>query len=191
LQVLGFVSEFNKNAAKSHPRPQNGNSYSRMSRAFMWRAFGFSSLFLVACSQDREALHQYLSRDFPELTRGVGDAVSAFNRTMRSKKNDQQRASVLQVEVLPPYQSAINRLREYEGKAAFIHQHHQRYLAIADRQMAAFKRVHQGLRRGRPVGQDLRDLESIHADMQGWTRAIAYDADRFSLRLINPRGGDE
>lgn len=170
----------------SRRRPQNGISYKAMCRPTMWIALFLLTL-TPACNHRAHDYHRYLNHDFPALTKGVNEAVAQVNELLAGKIPAKSRATQMTQHVLPVYQTAINRLREYEGKNSTIHNYHQRYLAIAERQFNAFKQLRDAWKKGHSTGSAATVLNAVQKDMQTWTNEVATRAKEHQIELVDPQ----
>ncbi len=171
----------------SRRRPQNVISYKAMIRPTMWIALFLLTTLTPACNHQAHDYHRYLNHDFPSLTKGVNEAVGQVNELLAGKIPPRNRATQMSQQVLPVYQTAINRLREYEGKNSTIHNYHQRYLAIAERQFDAFKQLRESWKKGQPAGPTATILSAVQKDMQTWTDEVATRAKEHNIELVDPQ----
>jgi len=153
----------------------------------MWIALFLLIAFAPACNQKTHEFHRYLNQDFPALTKGVGDAVSLVSQLLSSRDTRPKKAHQMGQKVLPEYRTAINRLREYEGPNATIHNYHQRYLAIAGRQLDAFVMLTERWKQNQSPAPVLGMLTAVRKDMLTWSDEVSAQAKTHAIQLVDPQ----
>jgi hypothetical protein len=151
----------------------------------MWIAFLLSSLLVSACNRQGRDFHDYLTKDFPSLTKGVKAAVGQTNQLLTSPQPPAGKAQQLSSEVLPGYQAVIKRLRSYEGATPAIQRTHQQYLAIAERQLEAFKQLRNAWAKGQAIEPALALLKTTHKEMLAWMGTVSSQAKEHAVELVN------
>ncbi|MFT7623331.1 MAG: hypothetical protein ACI9WU_002514 [Myxococcota bacterium] len=140
-------------------------------------------LFCAGCHADRDALHNYLTVDYPRLTAGSDAVVLAFSQIFSASNTREERLAALERDVIAPYRKVIVRLRAHEGEGEGVTGRHVEWVTIAERQLAAFEAARGAVRDGVPMDHVRELLGFVRRDAATWQAAVATDAEAAGLRI--------
>ena len=138
---------------------------------------------IAGCGEDAEELRSYLQHELPQCTTESANITASFQALIQSKGPTKSVEAELTQQVITPYKALVTQCEAYKPTTETVQTRHREYMALAQRQLAAFIEARRVLQQGRSLRDVAERLTQIRTEFERWHTGLMEDSTRLGIRI--------